>query len=1491
MSDFLSRIEKLSPRRLALLAMQLQARLEASASDSSEPIAIVGIGCRLPGGANSPEAFWQLMCEGVDAVTEVPSSRWELDALYDADPDAPGKVATRWGGFVDNVDRFDAGFFRIAPREAVSIDPQQRFLLETSWEALEDAGEASEDLAGSLTGVFIGISGSDYPRVLSGGDVSRFDTYSATGLTLSVASGRLSYALGLQGPSISVDTACSSSLVSVHLAVQSLRRRESNLALAGGVHLMLSPESTIMLSRSRMMASDGRCKTFDESGDGYVRGEGCAMVVLKRLSDALADGNPIYAVIRGSAVNQDGRSNGLTAPNGPSQEAVIRAALADARVNPEDVAFVETHGTGTALGDPIEVHALGSALGAGRDQNRPLYLGAVKTNIGHLEAVAGITGLIKAALVVKHGRIPGNLHLRKRNPHIDWDNLPVELPTELTDWPATGSRRFAGTSSFGFSGTNAHVILEQPPEMEAPANSDDGDRPVHVLLLSGKNRDVVKELAARYYDRIERDPEMSAADVCFTTHVGRKHFEERLAIPVRSREEVLAALRSVSHDELPAGSSRARADLGLEPPRVAFLCPGQGSQYAGMARGLFQTEPAFREAFASCAALFDTHLDRKIADLILAEDVSHASELLNDTRYSQPALFTISWALAQLWRQWGVKPYAVLGHSLGEFAAACIAGVYSLEDGVKLVAERGRLMSSLPVPGGMASFAASEDRLVRAMEAYGDRLSIAAVNGPESVVVSGETDALKELVSGMAREGVRTKILDVSFAGHSHLVEPVLDEFENVAATIAHKTPSIKLISNLTAQPIDRPDGGWAQYWRRHARHTVRFADGIRTLGDLGCSVFIELGPHTTVTALGRQVLGDERATWLPSLRRDMDDCLQIAETIGKGYVRGMNFDWKAYHGARSRHLVSLPTYPFQRERYWPDSTPAPSFGKRPRWESVVHRGHWQAEQTPIDVNLPAYLETMSTLNGVAGEYIRKTLREAGVFVISGETRSLADVAAGLGVVPGYHKLLTRWLRRLVREGDLEEGEPLVFTSPEPLRPEKVDEAVAVSLDAFGNDRVLTNYLQQCGEQLPAILKGERNPVEILFEGGRTETSSNLYETGPMIRYFNNISRAIVEGLIWSQPSGRPLRILEIGAGTGGTTSALLPVLPDDTYYAFTDVSNFFLDRAQERFKQYRFVRYGILNAEKDPAEQGYQTESFDLVVAANVIHATANIDRALQHAKSLLAPGGLLLLFETTGHPDWFDISIGLIEGWNLHEDPRRKEHPLLDRAAWEETLTDNGFDAVQVFPENPALEPSLFNAVVVARTPGSPDSARRFMPAEASSHEGESVVEEAPAQSDSFLKELREALPIERHERLVWRVRERIARVLRLPGPTAVDPNARLLDLGLDSLMAIDLRNVLAEDLGIDYSLIPATLIFDCPTADAVAQFLIPFLDLDQDVSSTEYTGAPQDSTTSALKRDATDEADLEEYDEAELEALLARKLDTLEANHSLAKLRENE
>ncbi|MGB0437290.1 MAG: type I polyketide synthase, partial [Mycobacterium sp.] len=902
------------------------------AARTDEPIAIVAVSCRFPG-APDPEAFWEVLADGVDTIREVPEDRFDIDEFYDPDPEAAGKTYTRFGGFLDEIDGFDPEFFGISPREAVWIEPQQRLMLETVWEGLERAGYAPSALRGSRTGIFVGVAANEYAHLLSSESIDKIEPYFITGNALNAISGRVAFALGLEGPAVAVDTACSSALVAVHQACQALHSGDCDVALAGGVNVLLSPVTVVAASRARMLSPVGRCKTFDASADGYVRSEGCGILVLKRLSDAERDGDRVCAVISGSAVNQDGASSGLTVPNGGAQQRLIGAALARAGVAGGDVDYLEAHGTGTPLGDPIEVQAAAAAYGGSRDADRPLLMGSVKTNIGHTESASGAAGLIKVVLSLQNGLLPQSLHFENPSPHIPWDSLPVRVVDSAIPWQAGDRPRRAGVSSFGFTGTNAHVLIEEAPPQtpvsapaegiapvsapaesiegvaaEAPSGSEGGattesvqpdtrELPVEVLALSARSPEALVALAKRYEAWFGAHPDANLAEVCLTAGAGRSHFEYRAALVVDSVADAREGLAGLAENRLRPGVVRGEH---THRPSTAWLFTGQGSQYPGMAAELFDTEPVFAETVTRCADAVGTILARPLLEVLFAgarQSGREAGQMLQHTSFAQPALFAVEMGLARLWQSWGIEPDVVLGHSVGQYAAACVAGVFSLEDGAQLMAQRGRMFGSLPEGGRMVAVF-TDPKQVEQVAGDFPRVSVAAYNGPNTVL-SGPGEDLEPIVERFGEDGIRCTWLKTSHAFHSELLDPVLDEFESYAAQLQFAAPTLPLVCNrtgavLTAQtPIDAP------YWRRHSRQPVQFAESIRTVAALGCSVLMEIGPQPVLTGAAVQVWPEHLAAprAIVSLRKGVEDRRQIADALAAAYVGGLQPDFAALPG------------------------------------------------------------------------------------------------------------------------------------------------------------------------------------------------------------------------------------------------------------------------------------------------------------------------------------------------------------------------------------------------------------------------------------------------------------------------------------------------------------------------------------------------------------------------------------------------------------------
>ncbi len=900
----------------------------------AEAIAIIGIGCRFPG-APDARGFWNLLRNAVDAIREVPADRFNLREFYDPDPAAPGKIVTRWGGFIEHVDQFDAHFFGISPREAARMDPQQRLLLELTWEALEDAGQVREHLAGTPTGVFIGISNNDYGRIQFN-DLDRIDAYAGTGNALSIAANRISYVFDFRGPSIALDTACSSSLVAVHQACNSLRSGESTLALAGGVNLILSPAITINFTKAGAMAPDGRCKAFDARANGYVRSEGAGVVVLKPLSKALADHDPIYAVIRGSAVNQDGRSNGLMAPNPTAQEAVLREAYRRAAVSPADVQYVEAHGTGTLLGDPIEAKALGAVLALDRPVNRPCLLGSVKTNLGHLEAAAGIAGLIKVALALKHREIPPSLHFEEPNPHIPFDQLPLRVNTALCPWPVQPDEALlAGVSSFGFGGTNAHVVLQGAPILDSglhATQSKNGNRDAtstYLLPLSARSAPALQSLARSYHDLLI-DPQSTATpyDICYTAGARRSHHEYRLAATGNSASQLADSLETYTHGEVCPGLSSGRK-LSDRGRKLVFVFPGQGSQWLGMGRTLLRQEAAFREAIERCDLAMRPHGDWSLLAELSAIDTARSR--LNEVDVLQPALFAIQVALAALWRSWGIEPHAVVGHSMGEVAAAHVAGALSLEDAARVICSRSRLVKPTIGRGAMAAVDLSIADARRAIVGCEDSVSIAVSNGPTSTVLSGDPAALETIVSRLQRQDIFCRIIKVDFAAHSPQMEPIRADLERALHGLRPRPASLPIYSTVTGQLAEGLSFD-PLYWSRNLREPVLFSTAVQRLLKDGHDIFLELSPHPILLSSIQQEFrraGIEGAA-IPSLRHEEEEAKVLAGSVGALYSLGYPIDWSRIYPKPGRS-VQLPLYPWDRERCWMDP-PAGDTGVRSQY-------------------------------------------------------------------------------------------------------------------------------------------------------------------------------------------------------------------------------------------------------------------------------------------------------------------------------------------------------------------------------------------------------------------------------------------------------------------------------------------------------------------------------------------------------------------------------
>ena len=1571
-------------KKAVLELREMRAKLSTLERAKTEPIAIVGMGCRFPGGADNPAAFWELLRDGVDAITEVPSERWDIDAYYDSNPDAPGKMYTRYGGFVNRLHEFDPQFFGLSPREAVSLDPQQRLLLEVSWEALEHSGLSPDQLVGSKTGVFIGICSNDYSQLLLSGELTDIDAYMGTGNSHSVAAGRLSYILGLQGPSLAVDTACSSSLVTVHLACQSLRNGESDLALAGGVNRILSPEVTINFSKARMLAADGRCKTFDAAADGYVRGEGCGVIVLKRLCDAVADGDNILALIRGSAVNQDGRSSGLTVPNGPSQQALIRQALENSGVESSQVSYIEAHGTGTSLGDPMELGALGAVFGKGRPQDQSLVIGSVKTNIGHLEAAAGIAGLIKVVLSLQHEEIPPHLHFQQPNPHIFWDQLPVVIPTQRMPWPSGERQRIAGVSSFGFSGTNAHVVLEDAP---IPPVQGSVQRPLHLLTLSAKTEDALKQLASRYENYLAANPNLAIEDICFTANTGRSHFSHRLSAIADSSAQLSEKLAAFTAGIEAAGVKQGRVQ-GKTQPKVAFLFRGEGSQYVGMGRQLYETEPTFRASLDQANEILRPDLERPLLEVLYPSEgemggqrgrgaegqrgrgaeglLCRGAEGQGEIVYAQTALFALEYALAELWKSWGIKPSVVMGHGVGEYVAACVAGIFSLEDGLKLIASRAGLIKtafeqvaadvaySFPrielisnLTGGQASneiatpeywvshlqqqvaFATTtETQHLQGYEVFVEIGPLPAWQWSQVVGRKGEQDwqfllqILEKLylrgvpvdwsgfdrhdprrrlqlptypfqrqrywtetaevkyhkTRALSNNGARSKILhpllgqrihsalkEIQFSSQISQDAPAFLEHHRVfqtailpataylemvlaAGATLFKSNNLVLEQVLIQQSLILPEDEAKtlqlilipEESRGYSFQIFSFttdeddSEGAWTLH--ACGKVLEQGSRGAEGQRGggaeglqgrgeRELLSGELATLQGRYTEEISVKDYYQEFRKRGIDYGSSFQaierlWR--HDGKALGEIRLPeelvadagdyqlhpvlldacfqvlgaTFPensrdetwvpvglerlcvYSRTttRLWSHVQMRPVLGSNQQTlsadlslfaedgqliaaveglqlgsssreallgtpqESVLdwlYEVEWRpqvlhSQQLPPDYmpapkqisdrlrplvatlisqsGLEVYAEVLVQLEALSVAYVLRAFRQMGWDFQPYLRFSIANIAEQLGVVSQHQRLLGRLLEMLAEVGLLRQTgfEWEVASVPEIQDPQEQINTLVAQYPAGVAELTL---LGRCGSRLAEVLRGECDPLQLLFPAGDLTTATQLYQDSPGARVMNTVVQKAVLSAVERLPQGRGVRVLEIGAGTGGTTSYLLPHLSAaQTEYIFTDVSPLFTTQAQEKFRDYSFVRYQLLDIEQAPETQGFGGDQFDLIVAANVLHATKDLRQTLQHVRSLLAPGGMLVLLEGTARLRWVDLIFGLTEGWWKFADvDLRPDYPLLCASQWQEVLLETGFEAAVTISPDQESQGALFQqAVIVAQaTQAKPEAA----------------------------------------------------------------------------------------------------------------------------------------------------------------------------------------
>ena len=1613
-------------------------------------IAVIGIGCRFPGGANDPESFWRLLSDGVDAVREVPPDRWNKKAFYHPEIATPGRSHSCRGGFLDAIDLFDAGFFGISPREAACMDPQQRLLLEVTFEAIEDAGLQFENLAQSLTGVYVGLSGQDYALMQHNEkDLTRINAHTSTGVAMSIAANRISYCFNLHGPSMAVDTACSSSLVAVHLACQALWSGDCDTALAGGAHVLIKPEPFIGFSRMSMLSPTGSCKAFDASADGFARGEGAAIVTLKRYADAVSDGDSVYALIRATGVNQDGRTSSLTVPAEDAQVALLHRVCMDARIAPEDVQYVEAHGPGTLVGDPIEARALARVFCERRPGDRPCIIGSVKTNIGHLEPAAGIAGLVKAVLAVKHRRIPPNPNFRVPNPDIPFEHLKLRVPTKLQAWPNPDRPLLAAVNSFGFGGTNAHAVLQQAPDGPDPNTTPDRSPSAGTPIQADHEPNAASETALErprlfvfsargtaalrsYVEACRNGPlarvsdDADLDDFAWSCAVRRSHHTTRLSVTAHSRERLLDLLAAYAADQSRAGVASGRADE-KQPPQLAFVFSGQGPQWWGMGRELLERDPVYRGAIEDCDAQL-----RTIATWSLLQELTRdeTSSRMNDPAIAQPAIFAVQYALARLWSSWGLQPAAVVGHSVGEVAAACVAGALTLSQAVELIYHRGRCMDFGGSHGRMLAVGASVQETLGLLSRYNGDVSLAAINSPQSVTLSGDGEALANIAAELESRQVFGSFLRVDRAFHSSRLDPMHGELVAALADLQPSATRIPLYSTVTGAHCSGEELD-AQYWWRNARQTVQFADAIGAMLDAGHDLFVEVSPHPVLSHAVLEIAGPrtQPVQIVSSLRRGEPEKRTLLNSLGTLYTRGVTPDWKALLPAG--RFVPLPRYPWQRERHWNESresarqrigpAPHPLLGERlaiarPTWEQQIHLRHlrYLAEHRVRDhVVFPAtaFLEMAVAAARESREsdyilledvefqrlcllgddeglmlqlaldenetdfnifsrrkdddrwisHVRGKIRTHGVTALStqdiesvrrrcpmymnqencyraleqmglqygpafrgvegmwiGSGEALGRIQATdelvrldgspedcriqpalldscfhviLGTIPHYGKYLdaggvflpvgikrlrilaplrtnvwsharllhqdgssltvdvdvfaetgakvievnglqcrlvdaqtshlydtddliyqhcwvphSRPRREQTDEAQVEKFSPREFLtsintdtrrfvsqfglldhyrkfdadmarlcgglirqcfqdlgidwrvgariSPQSLLQcgvqhrferlvgrycemlcqdgllRRVEDGYEISggspiadLHALWNECLARNpgyygeliIVRRCGSRLAEILRDQVDPLQVLCAHGSVAIPDQWYQDSPHLRYYNWLAQLAVAEFVERFRYDRDIRVLEIGGGTGGLTTYVLPELPAErAKYVFSDISEHFFIHAQEKFRDCQNIEYRKLDIDADPAEQGFDANDYDIVLASHTLHATKDLRRGLRFIRRLLRPGGLFVLVETVRPVRWLDLTFGLTEAWWSFSDyDVRSDYPLLSLPWWRTLLEEQGFREVT---ELSGLEESTATGAILALAPSQPlRSPVEAMPVEA--------------------------------------------------------------------------------------------------------------------------------------------------------------------------------
>lgn len=1590
---------------------------EKKNQDLNEPIAVIGMACRFPGSENT-ELFWKLLSEGKDAIKEFPDDeRWDIKYLND-------RSTITHGGYLKGIDQFDPQFFGISPREAIQMDPQQRLLLEVSWEALEDAAIDPSSLKGKNAGVFMGVCSYDYAR-FSVGEKDLFDVYTGTGTSLSIVANRLSYLLDLRGPSVAIDTACSSSLVAIHQACNSLRSGESSIAITGGVSLILSPDTNTIFTKTGFLSADGKCKTFDKDANGYVRGEGCGVLILKPLSEAVKDSDRILALIKGSAVNQDGKSNGLTAPNGLSQEDVIRKALNNASAEPSDITYIESHGTGTPLGDPIEVNSIKEVIAKGRAADNICYIGSVKTNIGHLEGAAGIAGVIKTVLSLQHKEIPKHLNFNNLNEEILINGTPVKVAVEKTDWKENPvGKRLAGISSFGFGGTNAHIILEEAPEISRSTSAK--SKPYNLMTLSAKSEKALHDYAERYESFISMKEDLNRDEICYTSNTGRADFSSRMAVVASDRNDLVLKLK-----EFLAGEENPdiiTGETGInQKPKIAFLFPGQGAQYIGMGKELYDTLPLFRKIINLCDEILRSYLEKPLLEVLFYEKDEKLNPL-NETSYTQPALFAVEYALAKVWMSWGINPDVMMGHSAGEYVAACLAGVFSLEDGLKLTAERGRLMQTMTENGEMYTIFESEKFVKDAIKGFEENVSIASINSPVKTVISGNKYSIAKILPYFDSNQIEYKKINVSIASHSPLMNTMIEAFRKVCSEVKYSKAEIPIVSNISGEIITDKILN-ADYWCDHIMSTVRFSESIKECVKSGCNIFIDLGSMPTSIGMAQETIQDAGIKWIASIKKNFTVWETMLQGLGTLYVNNAKVDWEGFDADFSHRKISLPKYPFQRQRYWIEdlkqkiisvigdfitkegsrllgkkislanstsiiyntnlSADNPSFirehsiygkpvfpttayiefameaakeilgtdnikiedlllykaflfagdsvynmqivlnekenkiyefeiysseldneGNANEWvkhvtgklfrsidkgtaektdlsklrsgykdeldtgsfyvqtkaDGIEYEKHFNLlskifvngksvfayikageeitdqfkdynfhpvlldaclhtsfvpllgqmnpeliylpigissvniygkaesdltchlEYNSLDIDkailhadlrvysgegrmialikgiqmkkvskqdfieasqnylkdwlydviwkkseyagaetdtpefktaelkdkltamfpelieenqLALFRKSMDRVDALSTDYIADAFQKLGIDFTEGKKFRTDELELKLGVIKSHSKLLKRLLDILSEDKFIrkENNEWIILKTPKAdAVPSRLEKLKVQGLEANAE----MDLLKKCGSLLPEMLTGRKDPLQLLFPDGDFTSLLKLYERSPAFSAMNGIIKSVITESLKLIPQGKPVRILEIGAGTGATASIILEKLKGvNAEYVFTDVSQLFINKAKERFKEFDFAEFKLLDIEKDPSGQNFDLNNFDIIIASNVIHATRDIKQSLINIKKLLKKNGMLVLTEAIEKQKWVDLVFGLTEGWWRFEDnDLREDYALFNAAKWKQVLEESGFNEAEIIlPEGKNNRSLTSQAVIIAK------------------------------------------------------------------------------------------------------------------------------------------------------------------------------------------------